>query len=167
LVDTKASKVFIEKEIVKCIDLVKNGVHGVLFVVSVKNRFTPEEAGVLDSLQLLFGANSLNYVVVVFTSGDALEGSGITLEEYLNDCPPQLQWPFLLLSHDNGVWNGLAPGEYLTSPDQRIRLEMERDCNLILTDTQYSRMLWHSNTTGDVDQRCFLCLQPDGKLGYI
>ncbi|KAH9330410.1 hypothetical protein KI387_002518, partial [Taxus chinensis] len=87
LVDTKASKVFIEKEIVKCIDLVKNGVHGVLFVVSVKNRFTPEEAGVLDSLQLLFGANSLNYVVVVFTGGDALEGSGITLEEYLNDCP--------------------------------------------------------------------------------
>ncbi|KAH9330404.1 hypothetical protein KI387_002512, partial [Taxus chinensis] len=91
LVDTKASKAFIEKEIVKCIDLVKNGVHGVLFVVSVKNRFTPEEAGVLDSLQLLFGANSLNYVVVVFTGGDALEGSGITLEEYLNDCPPQLQ----------------------------------------------------------------------------
>ncbi|KAH9329092.1 hypothetical protein KI387_001200, partial [Taxus chinensis] len=73
-------------------------------------------------------------------------------------------WPFLLLSHDNGVWNGLAPGEYLTSPDKRIRLEMERGCNLVLTDTQYSRMLWHSNTAGDVDQLCFLRLQSDGNL---
>ncbi|KAH9291592.1 hypothetical protein KI387_043219, partial [Taxus chinensis] len=77
------------------------------------------------------------------------------------DCP---LWPFLLLSHDNGVWNGLAPGEYLTSPDKRIRLEMERGCNLVLTDTQYNRMLWHSNTIGDVDQLRFLRLQSDGNL---
>ncbi|KAH9316243.1 hypothetical protein KI387_024870, partial [Taxus chinensis] len=72
------------------------------------------------------------------------------------DCP---LWPFLLLNHDNGVWNGLALGEYLTSLDKRIRLEMERVCNLALNDTQYRRMLWHSKNIGDVYQLCFLRLQ--------
>ncbi|XP_059073611.1 uncharacterized protein LOC131874315 [Cryptomeria japonica] len=79
LFDTNStnSKEFIQNQIVKCIDLAKGGVHGVLYVVSVKNRFTAEEAAVLDSLQLLFGPDIINYMVVVFTGGDELENDGV------------------------------------------------------------------------------------------
>ncbi|XP_057817478.2 immune-associated nucleotide-binding protein 9 [Cryptomeria japonica] len=93
LFDTNStnSKEFIQNQIVKCIDLAKGGVHGVLYVASVKNRFTAEEAAVLDSLQLLFGPDIINYMVVVFTGGDELVNDGVTFQDYLNDCTPQLE----------------------------------------------------------------------------
>jgi len=82
---------FLGKEIVKCIDLAKHGVHGVLFVLSVRNRFTAEEAAALESLQMLFGDKILDYMVVIFTGGDELEENQETLEDYLHDSPLELQ----------------------------------------------------------------------------
>eukprot|EP01018_Ginkgo_biloba_P023808 Gb_17449 [translate_table: standard] len=82
---------FIGKEIVKCIDLAKDGVHGVLLVLSVRNRFTAEEAAALDSLQTLFGEKIVNFMVVVFTGGDELEDNEETLEDYLHGSPHELQ----------------------------------------------------------------------------
>ncbi|KAH9330405.1 hypothetical protein KI387_002513, partial [Taxus chinensis] len=90
LFDTKSSKDFIDREIVKCINLAKNGVHAVLLAVSLSNRFTQEETNVLDQLQMLFGPRIVNYMVVVFTGGDHLERRGMTLEEHLNNCPKNL-----------------------------------------------------------------------------
>ncbi|KAH9330417.1 hypothetical protein KI387_002525, partial [Taxus chinensis] len=90
LFDTKSSKDFIDREIVKCINLAKNGVNAVLLAVSLSNRFTKEETNVLDQLQMLFGPRIVNYMVVVFTGGDHLERRGMTLEEHLNNCPKNL-----------------------------------------------------------------------------
>uniref|UniRef100_A0A0C9S5I0 TSA: Wollemia nobilis Ref_Wollemi_Transcript_19161_1599 transcribed RNA sequence n=1 Tax=Wollemia nobilis TaxID=56998 RepID=A0A0C9S5I0_9CONI len=91
LFDPAVSPDFLGKEIVKCIDLAKNGVHGVLLVLSVRNRFTSEEAAALESLQMLFGDKIVNYMVIVFTGGDELEDNEETLEDYLAGCPPELQ----------------------------------------------------------------------------
>ncbi|KAH9330402.1 hypothetical protein KI387_002510, partial [Taxus chinensis] len=91
LFDKNSSKELLQREFAKCIELVKDGVHGVLYVVSVRNRFTAEEAAALDTLQLLFGPQILNYIVVIFTGGDDLEDDGITLEEYLKDRPQKLE----------------------------------------------------------------------------
>ncbi|KAH9330406.1 hypothetical protein KI387_002514, partial [Taxus chinensis] len=87
LFDTKSSKEFLDREIVKCINLAKDGVHAVLLAVSLTNRFTQEEANVIDQLQMLFGPRIVNYMVVVFTGGDHLEDAGITLEEHLRQLP--------------------------------------------------------------------------------
>ncbi|XP_057817477.2 immune-associated nucleotide-binding protein 9 [Cryptomeria japonica] len=89
--NSKNSKEYLQNEVAKCVDLAKDGVHGVLYVVSVKNRFTEEEAGLLNSLQFLFGPEIVKYVVVVFTGGDELENDCSSLDEYLNDCQPQLE----------------------------------------------------------------------------
>eukprot|EP00252_Welwitschia_mirabilis_P006331 TRINITY_DN17187_c0_g1_i1.p1 TRINITY_DN17187_c0_g1~~TRINITY_DN17187_c0_g1_i1.p1 ORF type:complete len:338 (-),score=80.71 TRINITY_DN17187_c0_g1_i1:160-1173(-) len=91
LFDPAVSLEFLGKEIVKCIDLAKNGIHGVLLVLSVRNRFTSEEVSALSTLQMLFGEKILNYMVVVFTGGDELEESEETLEDYLNESPPQIK----------------------------------------------------------------------------
>jgi hypothetical protein len=65
-------------------------------VLSVKNRFTAEEAAALETLQMLFGEKILNYMVVIFTGGDELEENEQTLEDYLRESPPALQVSFLL-----------------------------------------------------------------------
>jgi len=91
LFDPTVNPDFLGKEIAKCIDLAKDGLHGVLFVLSVRNRYTPEEAAALETLQMLLGDKILNYMVVIFTGGDELEANEQTLEDYLREIPPALQ----------------------------------------------------------------------------
>jgi hypothetical protein len=79
------------KEIVKCIDLAKDGLHGVLLVLSVRNRFSEEENAALEILQTLFGEKILNYMVVIFTGGDELDADGKTFEDYLSTSSDALQ----------------------------------------------------------------------------
>ncbi|KAK9740665.1 hypothetical protein RND81_03G052100 [Saponaria officinalis] len=82
----------IGKEIVKCIDLAKDGIHAILLVLSVRTRFSEEEATALQILQTLFGPKITNYMVVVFTGGDELEDNDETFEDYLSrGCPEPLQ----------------------------------------------------------------------------
>ncbi|XP_057820803.2 mannose-specific lectin-like [Cryptomeria japonica] len=76
------------------------------------------------------------------------------------DCPV---WPLVLLSHNSGIWDVLKVGEFLRSADKIIRLTMQRDCNLVLSDKQNSRVLWSSKTAGH-GSKCFLRLQSDNKL---
>jgi len=91
LFDPNVKLEFLGQEIVKCIDLAKDGLHGVLLVLSVKNRFSAEEAAALETLETLFGEKIRNYMVVIFTGGDELEDNEQTLEEYLRDSSPALQ----------------------------------------------------------------------------
>ncbi|KAL2329416.1 hypothetical protein Fmac_022843 [Flemingia macrophylla] len=92
LFDFSAGSEFAGKEIVKCIDLAKDGIHAVLVVLSVRTRFTEEEETTLQSLRTLFGSKIADYTVVVFTGGDELEENDQTLEDYLGcGCPEPLK----------------------------------------------------------------------------
>ncbi|GAB2219659.1 hypothetical protein Droror1_Dr00007296 [Drosera rotundifolia] len=80
------------KEIVKCIDLAKDGVHAILLVFSCTSRFSMEEEAVIESMQRIFGPKVTNYMIVVFTGGDDLEDNDETLDDYLGrECPQPLQ----------------------------------------------------------------------------
>jgi len=80
------------KEIVKCIDLAKDGIHALVVVFSVRTRFTEEEESALRSVQKLFGSKIVDYMIIVFTGGDELEENKETLDQYLGrDCPEPLK----------------------------------------------------------------------------
>ncbi|XP_010263123.1 PREDICTED: immune-associated nucleotide-binding protein 8-like isoform X2 [Nelumbo nucifera] len=82
----------IEKEIVKCIDLAKNGIHAMLFVFSINSRFTVEEEAAVRVIKGLFGHTITDYVIIVFTGGDMLDDdTDEGLKEYLDECPKPLQ----------------------------------------------------------------------------
>ncbi|KAI4332339.1 hypothetical protein L6164_017258 [Bauhinia variegata] len=92
LFDFSAESEFVGKEIVKCIDLAKDGIHAVIVVFSVRTRFSQEEEAALRSLQTLFGNKIADYMIVLFTGGDELEDNEETLEDYLGrDCPEPLK----------------------------------------------------------------------------
>ncbi|KAL6961918.1 Immune-associated nucleotide-binding protein 9 [Sarracenia purpurea var. burkii] len=92
LFDFSAESEFIGKEIVKCINMAKDGIHAVLVVFSVRTRFSKEEEAALQSLQTLFGRKINDYMIVVFTGGDELEENDETLEDYLGrECPEPLK----------------------------------------------------------------------------
>ncbi|CAA0809858.1 P-loop containing nucleoside triphosphate hydrolases superfamily protein [Striga hermonthica] len=80
------------KEIVKCIDMANNGIHAVLFVLSVRSRFSREEKAAIESMIEIFGEKITNYMILIFTGGDDLEENEETLDDYLGrDCPDPLK----------------------------------------------------------------------------
>ncbi|KAM7460988.1 hypothetical protein LguiA_029109 [Lonicera macranthoides] len=96
LFDFSAESEFIRKEIVKCIDIAKDGIHAALLVLSVRTRFSKEEEAAIQSLQNFFGSKINDYMIVVFTGGDELEDDE-TLEDYLGrECPEPLKKILLL-----------------------------------------------------------------------
>ncbi|GLU22265.1 hypothetical protein SLE2022_383540 [Rubroshorea leprosula] len=92
LFDFSAGSEMIGKEIVKCINMAKDGIHAILVVFSVRTRFSQEEEAALRSLQNFFGSKIMDYMIVVFTGGDELEENDETLEDYLGrECPQPLK----------------------------------------------------------------------------
>ncbi|KAG6656292.1 immune-associated nucleotide-binding protein 9-like [Carya illinoinensis] len=92
LFDFSAGPEFVGREIVKCIDLAKDGIHAVLVVFSVRTRFSQEEEAALRGLQTLFGSKIVDYMIMVFTGGDELEDNDETLDDYLGrGCPEPLK----------------------------------------------------------------------------
>ncbi|XP_031394173.1 immune-associated nucleotide-binding protein 9-like [Punica granatum] len=92
LFDSSAGIGNVGKEIVRCIDLAKDGIHAVLLVFSVRTRFSEEEEAAFNTLRTLFGNKIVNYMIVVFTGGDELEDNDETLEDYLgHECPQPLK----------------------------------------------------------------------------
>ncbi|KAL1534135.1 Immune-associated nucleotide-binding protein 9 [Salvia divinorum] len=92
LFDFSAEPEFIGKEIVKCINMAKDGIHAVLVVLSVRSRFSREEEAAVESLRKFFGSKISDYMVVVFTGGDDLEENEETLDDYLGrGCPEPLR----------------------------------------------------------------------------
>ncbi|CAN8290111.1 unnamed protein product [Cochlearia groenlandica] len=89
----------ISKEIVRCLALAEEGLHAVVLVLSVRTRITREEEDSLCTLQIMFGARILDYLIVVFTGGDALDENDQTLETYLSQCPEFLKNIFSLCGH--------------------------------------------------------------------
>lgn len=84
----------VTREIVKCLDLVKEGIHAVLLVFSAKNRFTQEEEATLKTLQNLFGCKIVDYAIIVFTGGDEFDDDdddSSTFDDYLLGCPVALK----------------------------------------------------------------------------
>ncbi|OWM67499.1 hypothetical protein CDL15_Pgr028362 [Punica granatum] len=92
LFDSSAGIGDVGEEIVRCIDLAKDGIHAVLLVYSIRSRFSKEEEAAFDTLRTLFGNKIVNYMIAVFTGGDELEDNDETLEDYLGrECPQPLK----------------------------------------------------------------------------
>ncbi|CAI9115050.1 OLC1v1015884C1 [Oldenlandia corymbosa var. corymbosa] len=82
LFDSASTPGLIEKEILKCIDTAKDGIHAILWVVSLKSRFT-EQIIALETMKQVFGSRILDYIIVTFTRGDELEENETNLDEFL------------------------------------------------------------------------------------
>ncbi|CAI9115072.1 OLC1v1015907C1 [Oldenlandia corymbosa var. corymbosa] len=121
LFDGTSNREDIEKEIVRSIQMSKDGLHAVLLVLSLKGRFSEEQVETVETLKHLFGDRILDYMIVTFTGGDQLEEDD-TLDEFLGrSCPPALQDLLEDCGNRKIVFNNRAKDEE-TKAQQRQQL---------------------------------------------
>ncbi|KAI3962971.1 hypothetical protein MKW92_036602 [Papaver armeniacum] len=81
-------ELYLANEVVNCMTLAKDGIHGFILVCSVKTQFSVKEEGFIQRLGKIFGEKIFDYIVVVFTGGDQLD---TTFSEYISTCSSSLQ----------------------------------------------------------------------------
>ncbi|XP_060186876.1 immune-associated nucleotide-binding protein 9-like [Lycium barbarum] len=91
LFDISRDPDFVIKELVKCMNLCKDGIHAVLLVLSVRTWFSREEQAAIHCFLELFESKISDYMIVVFTGGDELEENDEILVQYLDRCPEPLK----------------------------------------------------------------------------
>ncbi|GMH03967.1 hypothetical protein Nepgr_005806 [Nepenthes gracilis] len=146
LFDFSAGSEFIGKEIVKCIDLAKEGIHAVLVVFSVRTRFSKEEEAALQSLRTFFGPKIADYMIVVFTGGDELEDNEETLEDYLGrECPQPLQQIFHSCKNRRVLFDNKTKDEIKKAGQVKqllalVDMVMEDNCGRPYTDDLFAEL---------------------------
>ncbi|MFS7938807.1 putative AIG1-type guanine nucleotide-binding (G) domain-containing protein [Helianthus anomalus] len=110
--------------------MARDGIHAVLVVLSVRNRFSKEEEAAISSLRTLFGSKINDYMIVVFTGGDELEENEQTLEEFLEDYPESLKETLSLCGDRCVVFDN-------RTKDQRKKMQQVQELlslvNMVLT----------------------------------
>uniref|UniRef100_A0A3B5MA10 GTPase IMAP family member 8 n=1 Tax=Xiphophorus couchianus TaxID=32473 RepID=A0A3B5MA10_9TELE len=74
----------VDEELLKCISLLAPGPHVFLLVLQV-GRFTEEEKRTLRQMKKVFGKNSEDFTLILFTGGDKLQYEEKTIEEYIRE----------------------------------------------------------------------------------
>lgn len=91
---------YVSNEIINCLTMVEEGIHAVLFVLSVKYGIEQEEIeSTLNTLQLIFGNKILDYFIVVFTDVDQFEEENETMDDFLRDYGPGVLMVCLLFHY--------------------------------------------------------------------
>ncbi|XP_063048440.1 GTPase IMAP family member 7-like [Engraulis encrasicolus] len=86
--DASRDKTKIEKDVLRWIKISCPGPHAFLLVMTV-SRFSKQDQNAVRALQEIFGERVKDYMIVLFTRGDELEGQ--TIEEYVSSGSEELQ----------------------------------------------------------------------------
>ncbi|KAJ4847391.1 hypothetical protein Tsubulata_014325 [Turnera subulata] len=112
LFDTSAPAEEVSKEIVKCMQMAKEGIHAFVGVIASWNRFTEEEVRAFKVLQGLFGAKILDYMIIVFTvRTDEFQDMVDFEEEYLSEAPESLKALLEKCKHRKVLFENLTSNE--------------------------------------------------------
>ncbi|CAC5373446.1 unnamed protein product [Mytilus coruscus] len=88
LFDTKTVSEEIRKEITKCITVSAPGPHAIIYVLSLQTRLTKEEDDAFAEMELMFGKELYNYVILLFTGKDMIDRE---IDVFLAELPPFFQ----------------------------------------------------------------------------
>ncbi|XP_072563200.1 GTPase IMAP family member 8-like [Paramormyrops kingsleyae] len=122
LFNTKLSKDDLIKKITECISLCAPGPHAFLVLLQV-GRFTQEEQETLNIIQEVFGPESAQYTMVLFTHGDVLGDAAdrfLSGDKKLNEFIKKCQGGYHVFNNKD-VWNVTQVTDLLDKIEEMIK----------------------------------------------
>ncbi|XP_015168400.1 protein AIG1-like [Solanum tuberosum] len=156
LFDFSAAPEVVRTEFLRCVDLAEDGIHAVLLVLSVRNRFSKEQQAAVQSFQEFFGGKISDYMIVVFTGGDDLEDHDVTLDDYLgSDCPELLKETLAMCENrvvlfDNKTQNQIKRAEQLRELLFEVNLVVEENDGKPYTNNLFKK--FKANVEQDIKE---------------
>uniref|UniRef100_A0A8P4KMD7 GTPase IMAP family member 8 n=1 Tax=Dicentrarchus labrax TaxID=13489 RepID=A0A8P4KMD7_DICLA len=83
LLDTPLTNEEIQQELLKCISMLAPGPHAFILVLQMGN-IRKEETDSVELIKKVFGKKSGDFIIVIFTRGDALDDRSV--DSYIEDC---------------------------------------------------------------------------------
>ncbi|XP_020581629.1 immune-associated nucleotide-binding protein 1-like [Phalaenopsis equestris] len=142
LYDFSTGSEFVGREILKCIDLARGGLHAVLMVFSIKNRISSDEEFAIQNLKTFFGDKIIDYVSVVLTGGDILEMREITLSEYIKRLPELLKNFILLCQKRVIIFDNMTKNEAKRERQVRQLISLIDDVVAINGGKPFTRQIY-------------------------
>lgn len=87
LLDTETDEDKVLVEIIKSCGMVSSGPHVILYVMTIRSRFTDEDEKVVNEFINLFAGNPYKHMIICFTDKDLLDRKKKNTVEYLRDIP--------------------------------------------------------------------------------
>lgn len=84
LCDTFLTEENIKKEIENVFKYSGDGLHVILLVIKINEKFTKEEENAVNWIEENFGIEALEHTIVLFTNGEDLEYYNVTIDDYIN-----------------------------------------------------------------------------------
>ncbi|KAH0662578.1 hypothetical protein KY284_027509 [Solanum tuberosum] len=152
LFDFSCGPDFVVRELVKCFNLAKDGIHALLLVLSVRTRFSREEHTSVQCLLSLFESKISDYMIVVFTGGDELEDDE-TLDDYLGCFPEPLKEALKQCGNrqvlfDNKTHDPLKKADQLRNFLLHVNLVVEKNGGKPYTTYLFKELKVESNLRG-------------------
>ncbi|XP_049357001.1 immune-associated nucleotide-binding protein 9-like [Solanum verrucosum] len=152
LFDFSCGPDFVVRELVKCFNLAKDGIHAVLLVLSVRTRFSREEHTSVQYLLNLIESKISDYMIVVFTGGDELEDDE-TLDDYLGCFPEPLKEALKQCGNrqvlfDNKTHDPLKKADQLRNLLLDVNLVVEKNGGKPYTTYLFKELKVESNLRG-------------------
>lgn len=91
LFDTNDVSKEMRMEIVRSVGLVTPGPHAIIYVLSITNRVTEEEINSFLDMEIMFGKELYNYVILVFTGKDGIDREKVEFRDFLKKMPEFFQ----------------------------------------------------------------------------
>ena len=87
------------EDIIKCMDMARDGMHAMLMVFSATSRFSHEDEKTIEAIKMFFDDTIIDHLILVFTNGDRLgEDSWNKMLTDDDNCPKYLQVHFICMS---------------------------------------------------------------------
>ncbi|XP_058872180.1 trichohyalin-like isoform X2 [Acipenser ruthenus] len=130
----------VKSEITKCISLSSPGPHAILLVLQL-GRFTEEEKRTVEIIKMIFGERAANYMIILFTHRDDLEGEE-TIEQYVKEAEDDLEQLLLECGYRYHAFNNKEKNDrtQVTKLIEKIEAMVTANNNTYYTSEMYKQV---------------------------
>uniref|UniRef100_A0A3B1K4E4 AIG1-type G domain-containing protein n=1 Tax=Astyanax mexicanus TaxID=7994 RepID=A0A3B1K4E4_ASTMX len=144
LFDNNMDEESLKKEIDRCLEIIPKpfGIHAILLVMSLAERFTQEDKKAVEWIKKTFGEESVKYTIILFTKPEHLNGT--KLKKYIKKSPDLQDVVESCGGRYHAVNNMIKTPTQVTELLQKINNMVQNNEGKLYTNEMFSKAQKHA-----------------------